>query len=237
MRRERNKSVLKTQLSKSDYLNKLRAATNRLIIWAKRTGVYNNDKIHEVLIVKYALSIGIPKEKLGNRKDWLLYRYMGEEDKFLSHKVNIEQSLVEHFDPKEVPEMILTEYGKNRFQSVAENRVSDALNSIGVNYNTEVSFSNLKNNTGQLLLFDFYIPSLKMMIEYDGKDYHKSKKSKLYDAVKNVFCKVYGYHLIRLNCKHWAELEDIVIKKVTLRIKKTKATNDKTRTKEVDIAP
>jgi len=79
------------------------------------------------------------------------------------------------------------------------------------------------------LVFDFYIPSKNMAIEYDGqqhyfpvqfggislgeaiKEYHKNK---IRDSVKNKYCKNNGINLIRIPYWEFANINNILCKKL-----------------------
>lgn len=71
-----------------------------------------------------------------------------------------------------------------------------------------------------LLPFDFYIPSLNLKIEYDGREHDEPieffggeenfKKRKINDTIKNKFCIDNKIVLLRINHKHFNDIEKIL---------------------------
>ena len=76
--------------------------------------------------------------------------------------------------------------------SPAERLVMQHLDLVGVEYLREVVF----NNTN--FRYDFYLPEHKLIIEYDGKQFHSSKKAIYKDEMKNNFARNHGLRIIRL---------------------------------------
>lgn len=69
-----------------------------------------------------------------------------------------------------------------------------------IKFHREVSFDGLVNpSTGCLLRYDFYLPEHNLIVEYDGKSYHGSKKVKERDEIKNRFAELNGINLIRIS--------------------------------------
>lgn len=70
-------------------------------------------------------------------------------------------------------------------------------------------------NTRTKLFFDFFIPSLNLVIEYDGEQHYSSntrsvyKPNKKYDSYKNYWCKVYNTNLIRIDGRYIKTARDI----------------------------
>ena len=106
--------------------------------------------------------------------------------------------------------------GKSVEPSFAENLIRNTLNSLNIEHVTEVSFYGLKFDTGHYARFDFYIPKMNLVIEYDGKEYHNTKDVKKRDKIKTLFCKNNGIGLIRLNKKHYSNIEVEILKAVKL---------------------
>lgn len=81
--------------------------------------------------------------------------------------------------------------------SLGERIIADVLDSCHYVYQREFTFDNCKSPTTQRLLrFDFYIPSLRMLIEFDGEQHTKAsplfknmppEKYKLHDDIKTTF--------------------------------------------------
>ncbi len=91
--------------------------------------------------------------------------------------------------------------------SEAEKRIAEVLDSLKIKYHTEVSFKGFKSENDIYYRFDFYIPSLKKVIEYDGK-HHLESKNKETDDKKDRYCKRNKITVHRFNVKHWMDLEE-----------------------------
>lgn len=91
--------------------------------------------------------------------------------------------------------------------SKGELAVKEILDEYGIVYETEKSMPFLKYKEN--LRFDFWLPELKVAIEYQGSqhfqpiDFFGGNKSfqeqKARDNVKREFCKFYNYELIEIN--------------------------------------
>ena len=119
-------------------------------------------------------------------------------------------------------EWFISGIGESVEPSFAENLIRTALNSLNIKHVTEVSFYGLKFDTGNYARFDFYIPKMNLVIEYDGKEYHNTKEVKKRDRIKTQFCKSNGIGLIRLNNKHYANIEVEILKAIKLHNTPTK---------------
>ena len=101
---------------------------------------------------------------------------------------------------------------KRKVGSRGEVAISDYLDSRRIAYKREYVFRECINRlTGENMVFDFYLPSKNMCIEFDGrqhffesKQFHGDKASiKLFeqkdrDAQKNMFCEEKSIVLIRI---------------------------------------
>lgn len=108
----------------------------------------------------------------------------------------------------------VTDLGKRVVPSPIEDRIRTILNGFGVKFYTEVSFAGL-NPTGTItgyLRYDFYIPSKKIAIEYQGKEYHRSEDVKKRDKLKYLFCKVNGIWLQRYKAKDLDTIDEQIYK-------------------------
>lgn len=94
--------------------------------------------------------------------------------------------------------------------SPAEKMISDILDLYGVEYFREVSFYGLQLPTGGYPRYDFFIPSLLLCLEYDGKLSHESAESKVKDELKNNFCKKNGLDIIRWDSKHYYNMDNTI---------------------------
>lgn len=93
-----------------------------------------------------------------------------------------------------------------RVASPMEIKIAAHLRSLNILYKKEYSNITLINpKTKYLLFLDFYLPSLKIAIEYDGKQHFVNDdvdklKSQIYrDSVKTKWCKEHGVKLLRIN--------------------------------------
>ena len=93
--------------------------------------------------------------------------------------------------------------------SKAEDLIIYFLHKYNVPYHREVSFKGFTSPAGGHYRYDFYLPQCNLIIEYDGKLYHKNKKN---DNIKNIFCRNNGINIIRFNSKHYYHLEQELLK-------------------------
>lgn len=98
--------------------------------------------------------------------------------------------------------------------SVAEKIISDFLNKYNINFSREVYFKDLVSPKGGYYRYDFYLPDYNLIIEYDGKKWHKDKTR---DDIKNKYCLDNNINIVRFSSKHYYQL-DKHIKRV-LKIK------------------
>ena len=93
--------------------------------------------------------------------------------------------------------------------SKGENKIRNLLNELNIFYETQKTFDECVNPaTGAKLKFDFYIPDLKICIEYDGKQHFSESDTwaekeglgaiQFRDDTKNRFCQTNGIQLIRI---------------------------------------
>lgn len=90
--------------------------------------------------------------------------------------------------------------------SFAEQKIMNRLMLERVVFAREVSFAGLINpETRQPLRYDFYIPAFNLIIEYDGKEYHKAADVKARDAIKNKFAEENRIRLFRISGLNYIE--------------------------------
>lgn len=104
--------------------------------------------------------------------------------------------------------------------SEAERIIEHIIKQYDVLYDREISFDGLKFSTGGHARFDFIITRLvkflptkvlrhcEIVIEYDGKESHKTEEQKARDKIKTDFCKTNGIKLIRWNSQDYYHLEE-----------------------------
>lgn len=102
--------------------------------------------------------------------------------------------------------------------SRGEKRIEQYLNAKGISYIKEYKFTDCKNQ--RLLPFDFYIPTLNIAIEYDGKQhfepityfggYSGLESRKINDNIKTSYCLDNNITLIRIPFTEYSNIENIM---------------------------
>ena len=78
--------------------------------------------------------------------------------------------------------------------------VMDCLKSRKIKYYREVMFPLCINpETNCQLRYDFYLPELNMLVEYDGKNFHASLDQKYKDSIKDKFAADNNIKLVRIS--------------------------------------
>ena len=107
-------------------------------------------------------------------------------------------------------------------ESMGERRIRHFLDGLGIKYEQEKWFSDCRDI--KPLPFDFYLPELNIIIEYDGKQHYTDRgyKRKFYsdtleytqkhDAIKNEYCQISGFKLIRIPYWEFNNIEKILAK-------------------------
>lgn len=94
-------------------------------------------------------------------------------------------------------------------QSKGEKEISKTLNSLSINFVEQKKFNEcLNKKTGRVLKFDFYLPDLNLLIEYDGEQHFKPieffggqdelVKRQALDKIKNRYAIDNGFKLLRI---------------------------------------
>lgn len=107
--------------------------------------------------------------------------------------------------------------------SKGERKIQEILNKYCIEYNIQYKFKDCCNEN--VLPFDFYLPSYKLCIEYDGiqhfspctfggiskeKAEENLKSCKLRDKIKDDFCLANGIKLIRIPYTEFDNIESII---------------------------
>lgn len=94
----------------------------------------------------------------------------------------------------------------NRKPSKMENEIGTFLDRMKIFHIREYSRGDLRSPiTGSKIYLDFYIPSIKLAIEYDGQHHFKNKdqvklrEQQIRDSAKNKWCKRNGIKMIRFD--------------------------------------
>lgn len=104
--------------------------------------------------------------------------------------------------------------------SPAEKKIIKFLKRNKVKFTKEAYHPTLINDkTDRLLFLDFYLPSYRVAIEYDGLQHFKSirgmgnlKERKRLDKIKNNWCKKNDILMIHLNRKHYYKIDEYLFK-------------------------
>lgn len=109
--------------------------------------------------------------------------------------------------------------------SKGELKIETILLNSNIEYEFQYRFEDCKYN--RILPFDFYITSLNIAIEYDGKQHHKldcfnmtlldSMNLKKRDNIKTQYCKDNNIKLIRIPYWEFNNIEKILIKELNLK--------------------
>lgn len=94
-------------------------------------------------------------------------------------------------------------------RSKGEKEIVNYLNRVKIQFEQQKYFIDFKTDKNSFYYYDFFIPKLDTLIEYDGKqhyentlynNYDKSSQQKI-DALKNQYAKTNSYKLIRISYK------------------------------------
>lgn len=99
--------------------------------------------------------------------------------------------------------------GLHQSNSVAEVLIAYFLDKNNISFEREVSFKGFVTPRGGDYRYDFYLPKKNILIEYDGKEYHKNNPN---DWAKTKFAEINKIKLIRLDAKNYYSLEKDLVK-------------------------
>lgn len=116
-------------------------------------------------------------------------------------------------------------------QSVGEKRIEKYLRDKNIFFISEARLSdNINPKTGQVLIFDFYLPKYNIMIEYQGQQHEeytpkfhgpaklkKFEKQQYKDQIKKEYCLAKGYKLIEIFWKDWDKMEQLLDKNIKIK--------------------
>jgi hypothetical protein len=112
-------------------------------------------------------------------------------------------------------------------QSKGEYLIELTLKKLKINYNKQQQFYDCLSDNRRKLLFDFYLPTQNVLIEFDGRQHYelvrfngtsieKAKKSyemlKRNDEIKNHYAREKFIRLLRISYKNKEEIEEILNK-------------------------
>lgn len=110
-------------------------------------------------------------------------------------------------------------------QSKGEKEISKILKKLNINFISQKKFKKcLNDKTGRLLKFDFYVPSKKLLIEYDGKQHFKPieffggikglENRQNLDEIKNRYANDNGFKLLRIPFYEKKNISNIILQNV-----------------------
>ena len=104
-------------------------------------------------------------------------------------------------------------------KTIPEKRIEKFLISNNIDYICEKTFDDCKNVS--FLHFDFYLPKLNLIIEFDGPFHTKPiygedvlKKVKINDQIKNKYCKDNNINLLRISYLNLKNIEEILSEEI-----------------------
>jgi very-short-patch-repair endonuclease len=102
--------------------------------------------------------------------------------------------------------------------SKGENKIWKYLMNSGISFKTQKRFLNCRHK--HPLPFDFYIPHLNLLIEFDGEQHFNPnpafggekalKATQKKDTIKTVFAKEHGFNLLRIPYTEYDRIEEIL---------------------------
>lgn len=127
---------------------------------------------------------------------------------------------------------VIKTFVNERNSSKGEDAIEEWLIKNKIEYRKEKRFSWLLGaNNGELRL-DFYIPSLRIAIEFDGPHHDSSEYQKKNDSIKNALVRKHKIKMIRIHYSRFQLIPQILKRSIPLTNKKknehfTKAVRDK----------
>lgn len=123
-----------------------------------------------------------------------------------------------HGDFKQTPSVHLRSGCPHCSESKGEKEVARFLNKYDITYSRQHKFPNCKNI--YQLPFDFYLPSLRICIEFDGKQHYEPmgffgdvkayEKLKINDKIKSDYCEENFIDLIRIRYDQFDDIHKIL---------------------------
>jgi len=154
------------------------------------------------------------KEKHGDKYDYSLVEYLDSKNtvKIICHK---------HGEFNQLPHNHLSGSGCNMCKSSkGEKKIFNSLNIKNIDFITQKKFKKCKSKNGNFLFFDFYIPKLNLIIEYDGRHHYEAidkwgGQEELCnqierDKIKNNYCIKNNINLLRIPYWDYGNIDKIL---------------------------
>lgn len=87
--------------------------------------------------------------------------------------------------------------------SSAEALIIEQLDVYNVEWHREVSFKGIQLTPYSWPRYDFYLPGINTVIEYDGRSAHSNELQIATDKAKDKFCNDNGIKIVRYNAAHY----------------------------------
>jgi hypothetical protein len=107
--------------------------------------------------------------------------------------------------------------------SRGERRIRRVLRQLGHDFVEQARFPECRDR--RPLPFDFYLPHIRTLIEYDGKQHyrkselwgghHQLERTQRHDAIRNQFATEHGYRLLRIPYWQFDQIEEILRRDLT----------------------
>lgn len=147
------------------------------------------------------------------------FRYLYDKTQYVLSTSKVIITCRKHGDFKQTPNSHLMGIGcPSCNESKAESKISIALRKFNINFDRQKKFSGCRNI--HELPFDFYIPSLRVCIEFDGKQHFEPisffgglesfEKLKINDKIKSDYCEDNYIDLIRIKYDQLDNIERIL---------------------------
>ena len=143
---------------------------------------------------------------------------------YVNNRIKIKcKCKIDGYEWEATPNNLLRGYGCPKCsESKGEKRVAKYLDSKNIDYERQYKFDYCRSK--KELPFDFYIPSLNIAIEYDGKQHYEIVEhfgglnnfisTKVRDTIKTIYCKENNIKLIRIAYWDFDNIEEILEKEL-----------------------
>lgn len=149
--------------------------------------------------------------KIYNKK-LCLYKNFECSNKQCQFEQKFKNNNFKHIDKEKLKYMKMTNYYQIKpiNNSHGEAWIKNILTLMGIKFEQQKTFSGLKGDSKKLR-YDFFIPSHRLLIEYQGEQHYKPikhfggkqkfTKQKLYDNKKEKFADLNNYRLLKIKSK------------------------------------
>lgn len=158
------------------------------------------------------------------------FKYNYEKTEYIRNNLKVIITCPIHGDFEQTPISHITNKSgcKKCKDSIGEKKISKILNKYNIHYSREHGFEDCKNIYP--LRFDFYIPSMRICIEFDGIQHFEPveifggeesfRKLKQNDLIKNEYCEDNYIDLIRIKYDQVDNIENILYNSLKYHIKR-----------------